>query len=456
MNVLVINGSPKGQYSTTLQTSLFLEILHPEHTFSYLNAGQKVRAFEKDFSEAEAALSAADVIIFSYPVYTFLVPSQLHRFIELIKESNIDISGKFVTQISTSKHFYDVTAHNFIRDNCFDLGLRYVKGFSADMDDLTTEKGQREAETFFDYFLWCVNNDISEPNNMCYSDPKHRMVTIPDNGAEKDKRPGDVVVVADLAEEDIQLATMIKRFSAVSSRSVRAVNIRSFPFKGGCISCFNCSVDGTCIYKDGFADLLRNDIQTAEAIVLAFSIKDHSMGSIFKTYDDRQFCNGHRTVTMGKPFAYLVSGNLSEEENLRMVIDGRAEVGGNFLAGVATDEFNPDADIDALAKKLSYAVENSYIQPANFLGVGGMKIFRDLIWLMQGMMKADHKFYKAHGQYDFPQKKRGRMLAMYFVGGMMGNKKLKEKMGNKMNEGMIMPYKKALENARKRIKGVYS
>jgi hypothetical protein len=35
-----------------------------------------------------------------------------------------------------------------------------------------------------------------------------------------------------------------------------------------------------------------------------------------------------------------------------------------------------------------------------------MKIFRDLIWQMQGMMKADHKFYKAHNQYDCPQKKR--------------------------------------------------
>ena len=117
-----------------------------------------------------------------------------------------------------------------------------------------------------------------------------------------------------------------------------------------------------------------------------------------------------------------------------MVIDARAEVGGNFLAGVATDEFDPDGEIDALAKKLAYAVENGYVQPANFYGIGGMKIFRDLIWLMQGMMKADHKFYKAHNQYDFPQKKRGRMLAMYLVGGLMGNEKLKSKMGNKMNE----------------------
>ena len=32
------------------------------------------------------------------------------------------------------------------------------------------------------------------------------------------------------------------------------------------------------------------------------------MGPLFKCYDDRQFCNGHRTVTMGAPQGYLISG----------------------------------------------------------------------------------------------------------------------------------------------------
>ena len=93
-----------------------------------------------------------------------------------------------------------------------------------------------------------------------------------------------------------------------------------------------------------------------------------------------------------------------------------------------------------------------YTPPQNFYGVGGMKIFRDLIWLMQGMMKADHKFYKAHGQYDFPQKKRGTMLKMYLVGALISSPKIKAKMGNAMNEGMLMPYKKVFENLEKKKK----
>ena len=64
-------------------------------------------------------------------------------------------------------------------------------------------------------------------------------------------------------------------------------------------------------------------------------------------------------------------------------------------------------------------------------------------------MKADHKFYKAHGQYDFPQKQWPRMMAMYLVGGLMNLPKSKMP-ANAMNEGMLMPYKAALEKAKKK------
>jgi len=74
-----------------------------------------------------------------------------------------------------------------------------------------------------------------------------------------------------------------------------------------------------------------------------------------------------------------------------------------------------------------------------------MKIFRDLIWLMQGLMRADHRFYRAHGQYDFPQKKRWRMWQMYPVGALLSNEKLMKKAGGKIREGMIAPYRKILD-----------
>ncbi len=447
MKVAVLNGSPKGEYSITLQTVLFIQKKFPNCQFNIINVGKSIRALEKDLSNALNVIYASDIILFSYPVYTFIAPYQLHRFIELLKESGADISGKFATQLTTSKHFYDVTAHKYIEENCNDLGLKYIKGLSADMDDLLVPSGQKDAIQFWEYVCFCYEEGLYEHTANAHE--KQPEESVPIKGDKMDysgiSQPSnecnDTVIVTNCEPEDDRLTEMIAEFRKLYPHSTRVVNIREYPFKGGCLGCFNCAVTGKCIYKDNFDEFLRNDIQKAVALVYAFTIKDHSMGASFKCYDDRQFCNGHRTVTMGMPIGYLVNGDLSNEANLKMIIEGRSEVGHNYLAGIATDR----AGIERLSKTLSFALKNKLVLPQNFYGVGGMKIFRDLIYVMRGMMRADHQFYKAHGMYDFPQKKRGTILKMKLVGKLLSSPAVKKKMGNRLNEGMIAPYKKVID-----------
>ena len=247
MKILVINGSPKGSNSITLQTANYLQLLHPEHEFEILHAGATIKTLEKDFSPAIAAVEKAELLLFSYPVYTFVAPCQLHRFIELLKAADMDLSGKFASQITTSKHFYDITAHRYIQDNCGDLGLKYVRGLSADMDDLTVEKGRKEAEDFFRYLIWSAEHGIVEPPAVPMPEPDRCAVCVPEYSAAKD---GDVVILTDCGKDDVQLQNMIDRFRAVLPRKTRVINIWEFPFRGGCLGCFNCAVTGKCIYKD--------------------------------------------------------------------------------------------------------------------------------------------------------------------------------------------------------------
>ncbi len=442
MKFLVINGSPKGKYSCTLQTFLYLEKVFNKQAFDVLHVGQKIKALEKDFSIALEKIKEADAIIFSYPVYTFLAPSQLHKFIELLKINNVSLENKFVTQISTSKHFYDMTAHKYIEENCYDLKAKYVKGLSLDMEDLTKKSGQKDIVNFFDFFIHSINNNIYEQIKAPNASFEKEYIPL-NNHTNKDESK-EVVIVCDLKENDTKLSVMIEDFQNALPYKSRIVNIDKFEFQGGCLGCFNCAGDGKCIYKDNFDVFLRENIQKSDAIVIAFTIKDHSMGARFKMYDDRQFCNGHRTVTEGMPFAYIINGDYENEHNLKTVVEARAEVGHNYLAGVIQDA----ETLKSTISKLDYAIKNKYVLPRNFYGVGGMKIFRDLIWIMRGIMKADHVYYKKHGVYDFPQKKRGQMMLMCLLGSMVRNKKIKAKMGNKFNEGMIAPYKKVIEKAK--------
>ena len=447
MKIAVINGSPKGKYSITLQTVRYLQLIYPEHEFVTLDAGQRIKALAKDFSEARELLISSDAVLFSYPVYTFLAPSQLHTFIELLKADGVDLTGKYATQITTSKHFYDITAHKYIEENSLDLGMKYICGLSADMEDLLTEVGKNEAKKFFDRFLWSVENEIYERKEERISYNPVPATPIEAVGEKSEEK--DVLIVCDVPDSGSELSAMISRFCAALPYKTRTVNISEYPFSGGCLGCFRCAVSEKCVYKDGFDKFLREEIQTADAIVYAFTVRDHSMGSRFKMYDDRNFCNGHRTVTVGMPVGYIVSGNYSAEHNLRTVIEARAQTGGNFLAGVATDEYDTDRAVDELAASLDFALKTSHTVPKNFWGVGGMKIFRDLIFEMRGMMRADHKFYKKQGIYDFPKRFSSRSLLMHLVGMLLSNEKILAKMGNKMNEGMIAPYEKMFKKLEK-------
>ena len=304
MKILVLNASPKGKNSATVHTALYLQALHPEHEFTFVPVGQRIKSYEKDLSPLRTELERADMLLFSYPVYTFIAPSQLHRLIELIKADGVDLSGKFATQITTSKHFYDVTAHRYVEENCLDLGMRVIRGLSADMEDLTTERGREEARDFFDQLMFsCEHGLFVTP---CPKAPaRERTVYRPSLPETAKSAAKDVVIVTNCAADDENLANMIADFRAALPYESRVVNLREFPFGGGCLGCFGCAVTGKCVYKDGFDDFLRTKIQTADAIVYAFTISDHYTHSSFKCYDDRQFCNGHRTVTEGTPMAYI-------------------------------------------------------------------------------------------------------------------------------------------------------
>ena len=61
------------------------------------------------------------------------------------------------------------------------MGMKYIRGLSADMEDLPTKQGQHEAKKFWAHFLWSVKQDIYEPCYLKTTKPKHKTVTVPKN-----------------------------------------------------------------------------------------------------------------------------------------------------------------------------------------------------------------------------------------------------------------------------------
>lgn len=441
MNILVLNASPKAKTSITLQNALYLEKKYPAHKFEYIHIGVGKETNRRNLDKILGEVEKSDLVIFSFPVYTFLSPSQLNNFIRLLKEENLSFRGKKASCITTSKHFYDMTAHRYLEENLLDLGFDYIEGLSLDMEDLLKEEGRDALTAYFERTLWAMDNNIVEKKT------KQEEITLPlpqkIEAREEKKDDYTVTIVADYTYNRERLGRLVENFRALFPYRTKVVELQNFSFRGGCLGCLRCALEGKCVYTDGFNNLLENEILSSDAVVYAFTLIDHSMGPLFKTYDDRRFYFGHRTVTEGKSVGYIIDGDISKEENLKTVLTARSDVGRNYLSGLATD--NPL--LERMAENLTYSLNHRYSKPRTFYGVGGMKIFRDLIWMMRGIMRDDHRFYKENGFYDFPQKERGRMLSLCLVGALMRNKKLMRKHSALINEGMLAPYKKVIEKA---------
>ncbi len=163
---------------------------------------------------------------------------------------------------------------------------------------------------------------------------------------------------------------------------------------------------------------------------------------------DRGFFQNHVPWGHGKQFAFLVAGPLAANANLREILVGWTELEQASLVDIVTDEDPAELDrlLDALAARLVRDAVEEYSSPPTFLGVGGKKIFRDAVFGdLRFVFQADHRYYKSHGLYDFPNLKirqrlfnTGMMLAMRLPG-------FRRRFYHKeIKPGMLQPFKRAL------------
>ena len=255
-------------------------------------------------------------------------------------------------------------------------------------------------------------------------------------------------------DQSSNISQMIQPYKNALPNPVKIVNLKEFPFLGGCRGCFKCATEGTCIYSDKFDEFHMEVMQGVDCLIYAAEIGEHHwFDSVWKCFNDRQFYNGHRMSQTGTLLGYLISGDLKHEPVLRTTIEARAEVGKFFLLDIVTDEVDSKKEltnlIELMAQKTIDGFKNKPSRPQNFYGIGGMRIFRDLIYMMRGLMRDDHQLYKEHGIYKtLPQRQWKRMIQVFFrstIVRIIDSTRLKKKYGNLMDQGMIMPYKDVIE-----------
>jgi len=458
MNIAVLNGSPKGDLSVTLQYVRYAAAKFPQHSFRIFPVARTIRKIERDesaFQEIIDAVKNADVVLWSFPLYFFLVCSQYKRFIELIFERKQQeaFAGKYTVCLSTSVHFFDHTAHNYMHAVCDDLGMNFIGSYSAAMYDLMRGKERKRWLSFAGHFLDVVNRRAPTPrvyppfkaSPAAYS-PGRVTVDI----EAQDKR---ILILQDGQEPSGNTDAMVAQLAACFRGTADVASLMDLDIKGGCLGCCKCGLDNVCDYqgKDGFVDFYENSVKKADIVVFAGAIHDRYLSSRWKMFFDRSFYNTHVPTLAGKQIAYLISGPLAQIPNLRQVLEAYAEFQEANLAGIVTDEEDNSTETDELmaelARRLVRPAADIPLQPMTFLGVGGRKIFRDEIYgMLRFVFQSDYRYYKKHGYFDFPHKnfKVRRMNMMMTT--LTKIPPVRRKFLKMLKEQMVKPVKYIAEN----------
>ncbi len=456
MKISVISGSPKGDLSVTLQYVKYIQKKFPLHEFSVHHVGRFVNRIEKDRAYFDSIIDdvrASDAVLWAVPLYVFLVPSQCKRFIELVWERGAKeaFEGKYAAVITTSIHFFDHTAHNYLRAISEDLGMKFAGAFSPDMFDIMKEDERARLLLFAEEMLEIIE--------------KRRPVTrefapLIAGGFDYEPSPAQasvdpagkkVLVLADGAKQG-NLGAMIRRFAGSFAAGVEVADIAELDMRGGCLGCIKCGFDNICAYEgsDGYIDFYKEKVKKADMVVFCGEIRDRYLSARWKRFFDRGFFNTHMPMLSGKQMAFIISGPLRQIPNLREILTAFAEWQNANIVDFVTDEDADsraiDAQLSALAERLVGAERRGYIRPAGFLGVGGMKIFRDDIWgRLRFVFQADHRYYEANGLYDFPQYDEKSIAMNKTMMDLTSNPEMKEKIRKTMRENMVAPLRHIVE-----------
>ncbi|MBN2431108.1 MAG: NAD(P)H-dependent oxidoreductase [Acidobacteria bacterium] len=449
MDIVVLGGSPKGETSVTMQYVAFMQRRFPDHAYDVIQLAPWLRRLEEDDGEwrrLTERIAAADAVIWAFPVYFLMAPYNVKRFIELVGERDAGsvFAGKYATAVTTSVHYFDHTAHNYIHAISEDLGLHYGPGYSAEMYDLLAETEQQRFTAFLADFFKQVTAKGVLPRRF-----NPLLTKVPDYKppAMEDTPKGDggtIALLTDAGPADHNLRRMTEVFQRVSPLPVEVKHLDDFTIRGSCLGCCSCCFDGQCVYEDEFRTIYDDFLRPARAVVLAGTIRDRYLSACWKMFWDRSFYHGHKPALTGSQLGFLVSGPLRQLPDLRQVLDALGESVG--LAGVVTDEDADPARVTALlaglAARLARPDGAIALRPGTFLSVGGMKLFRDMVYSAPYIFRDDHQYYRRAGLYDFPTRKPGQRMRNMVMGWLMNLEGFRTEYQRRTKEGMLEPFRK--------------
>ena len=457
MELLVLNGSPKGKASATMQYIHFIQKHFPDHKLNIVNISQPIKKIENNpeaFKNIIHAVRSCDAVVWAFPVYYMLVPGNYKRFIELVWERKAEdaFRDKPAAIVATSIKYMDHAAYYYMQGICEDLGMKYLGQFTPSMYELEKENGRKQTLIFAQNLFQEIQQAAFMPRH--YPPVVARDFTYSPGPAQSKANPKGkrILLITDQEKGQINLKGMIERFIASFSEEIEVINLHDIETKGSCLGCIKCWYDHSCVYQDEYIDFMREKVLKADIMIWAGAIKDRFLSSKWKVFLDRSFCNGHVPWLVGKQIGFIISGPLSQIPNIREVFEVFLEITHANLCGFVTDEYGDSANIDVLldglaARTLRYAGQD-YFRPITFLGYGSNLVLREVFWgRFRFPFIADwQQNYGKLDEFQFPHSDYKARIANTIMMQLARFPKFRKHVNNNLKDELIKPLVKVVQD----------
>ncbi len=388
--IIVIHGSPKPpKKGVTAKYIEYLSVRYTEFDFRIHDVRQCIQHSVK-LNELFEDLDGAYALIWETPVHVYLIPGLMQRFLHLVEETGTrKFKGLHATVITTSIRIFDHAAHSHLNYISHKLGMKFHKGYSAEMYDLANQTKRNNFSRFFELFVFQIKNGFQGLTSPVREFRRSEFIyQLPSIEQKLLKTSYNVVIIKDVSNNS-SLNNMVSVLQ--SSLSNRAPTIcfedlgYIFPF---CTGCVHCMID-KCNRSDNFYRDIIEPILNADILVFAIDIGEFGTSWRFEVILDRLLAAGHGPYLEKHPVVgFFTSGDLRYFHYLQDRFRGYFE-----QKGASTVEFvMPESQANEILteKILDFArlsneiISCKMVYPKCFLGKGSDFISRDFVYSMRG------------------------------------------------------------------------
>lgn len=464
MKLVVLAGSPKADHSSVTAVHVkYLEQILTDCEIRVWPVARMIHKLDKKPAELDAIVEdirGADGIVWACPVYVYMVPAQLKRFVELVHERGLAdaFAGKYATSLLTSGMVLDELAQDYLQATSEDLDMRYVPGFSAAavVDRSLLDHDLRRG---FEHFARSFVDDILQARAM-----PRRYAPLPPRGpgyhpedlpaAVPRGSTGHKVMIVSDHQPGSSLERMVQAFSRICSCETEVVNLNDVVIKSYCQGCVRCNHKGVCVVDDGVRDVYLQKMGAADAVVIAATQVDRHLSSRWKTFLDRGLINGYFPTLEGKQGGVLLSGPSRANPMLRHHVTTWAIVKGMTPWDVVTDEDDVATTTEllrTLALHMESGIEESVVRPLSFMARAYRSLTRDVLFVFAGFKRNDDRLFRSHGLYDYPYKDLGLWARKMQLGVVFRLPFVQEKLRRNATRRLTSPYRGLFDSEVERL-----